>query len=78
MTPLIFSPPPPAVPPTRAVPQFVITESEQKTDQVTEAATTSTGRHWPEGIDYSSVSVPAAAPRDEFLDPLDVVDLLED
>jgi hypothetical protein len=65
LTPLIFAPPPPAVPPTRAVPQLVATITAGGTDQLIEVATTSTG------IDYDSVTVPDAAPHGTFADPLD-------
>jgi hypothetical protein len=75
MTPLVATPPE-AVTPTRAVASLVISERSFRQDQQTEETA---DRHiWPTGINYSSVTVPQPAPRDAFLDPLDVLELLDD
>lgn len=65
-----------AVTPTRAVASLVVSARGHQPSQRTEE--TADAHLWPAGIDYGSVTVPQPAPRDAFLDPLDVVDLLDD
>jgi hypothetical protein len=74
MTPLVVLPPQ-AVTPTRGSTPVTVSftyEAEQTEE------TARGGYVWPEGIDYSSVSVPKPDSRDGFLDPLDVLELIDD
>ncbi len=68
MTPLIACPPPNTTALTESVPALEITVSGNRTRQETE---TGDSGYLLEGIDYDSITVPDAAPRGTFADPLD-------
>lgn len=74
MIPLI-APPPKALTPTRSAalivpaPGFLRPPSQDEPVDM---------YRWPAGIEYGSVAIPEADSRDAFLDPLDVLDLLDD
>ena len=67
--PLIAFPPPEVVIPTRATPVFESVVAHAQNELRTEE--TPDGHVWSAGIDYDSITVPDAAPRGTFADPLD-------